>query len=102
VAPKTSPAERRSEARTLVNETATIQSLSPLFLETFEVQVIDVSSRGMAVRLGRHIAAQSEVKVRRGASLVFGEVIYCVPVLGGFRAGIKIKETIPTPLPPGV
>jgi hypothetical protein len=93
VAPKTSPSERRSEARTLVNEAATIQSLSPLSLETFDVQIIDVSSRGMAIRLGRLIGAQSEVKIRRGSSIIFGQVVYCIPVLGGFRAGIKIKET---------
>ncbi len=93
MAPKTSPSERRSEPRTLVNEAATLQSLSPLILETFEVQVIEVSKRGMAIRTGRHLAAQSEVKIRRGTSMVFGQVVYCVPALGGFRAGIKIKET---------
>jgi hypothetical protein len=79
----------------MVNERATIQSLNPLSLESFDVQVVDVSSRGMAVRLHKHLAAQSEVKVRRGASIVFGEVIYCIPVQDGFRAGIKIKDTLP-------
>jgi hypothetical protein len=69
-----------------------------LSLETIEVQVIEVSSSGLAVRLRRHLAAQSEVKVRRGATIVFGQVIYCVPARGGFRAGIRIKETVPTPL----
>jgi hypothetical protein len=93
VAPKTSPGERRSEPRTLVNEPATIQSMSPLILEVFDAQIIDISSHGMALRLGRHIAAQSEVKIRRGATLIFGQIVYCIPVLGGFRAGIKIKET---------
>jgi hypothetical protein len=83
----------------MVNEPAVLQSLSPLLLETYEVQVIDVSSSGLAVQLGRHIAAQSEVKVRRGAIIVFGQVIYCIPADGGYRAGIKIKETLPSPLP---
>ncbi len=78
----------------MVNEAATLQSLSPLFLETFDVQVVDVSPGGISVQLNRHLAVQSEVKVRRGTAIVFGEVRYCVPVHGGFRAGIQVKETI--------
>lgn len=80
-------------------ETATLQSLSPLILETFEVQVVDLSAGELRVELSRHIAAQSEVKIRLGAMIVFGEVIYCVVARGGFRAGIKIKETIPPAAP---
>lgn len=78
----------------MVNQPATLQSLSPLSLETFDVQVIDVSPGGISVQLKNHLAVQSEVKVRRGTTIVFGEVRYCVPVHGGFRAGIKVKETI--------
>lgn len=91
---KASRRERRSELRTVVNEPATLQSLSPLLLETFDVQVTDVSKSGISVQLSKHLPAQSEVKIRRGTVLLFGEVRYCVPVKGGFRAGIKIKETI--------
>jgi hypothetical protein len=78
----------------MVNEPAILQSLSPLFLETFDVQVVDASPGGISVQLDRHLAVQSEVKVRRGSAIVFGEVRYCVPAHGGFRAGIKIKESI--------
>jgi hypothetical protein len=77
----------------MVNEPATLQSLSPLLLETFAVQIVDCSAEGIAVQLDRHLAAQSEVKVRRGTAIVFGEVRYCVPVHGGFRAGIKIHTS---------
>jgi len=80
----------------MVNEPASLQSLSPLFLESFDVRVIDVSEHGLAVQLDRHIAPQSEVKVRRGAVMVFGQVRYCIVHQGGFRAGIRIKETLPT------
>lgn len=83
----------------MVNEPATLQSLSPLILESLDVQVIDVSSEGMSLKVARHLAAQSEVKVRMEGKIVFGEVRYCVPDHGGFRAGIKIRETILTPRP---
>jgi hypothetical protein len=96
VAPKTSP-ERRSEPREPVNEAASLQSLHPLILESFDVQVIEVSSQGLSVQLHRHLAPQSEVKIRRGGIIVFGEVRYCVPSRGAFRAGIKIKESIAAP-----
>ena len=79
----------------MVNQAAALQSLSPLILETFDVQIVDVSKGGMCVQLSRHIAAQSEVKVRTPGLIVFGEVVYCVPGRAGFRAGIRIKETIP-------
>jgi predicted naringenin-chalcone synthase len=94
VVAKASRLERRSELRTIVNEPAILQSLSPLLLESFDVQVVDVSKGGISVQLSRHLPAQSEVKIRRGAAILFGEVRYCVPARGGFRAGIKIKETI--------
>ncbi len=84
----------------MVDQAAALQSLSPLILETFDVQVVDVSQGGMCVQLSRHIAAQSEVKVRLPGLIVFGEVVYCVPARGGFRAGIRVKETIPPTAPP--
>jgi hypothetical protein len=79
----------------MMNQPATLQSLSPLIVEPFDVHVLDVSKGGMCVQLERHVAAQSEVKVRLRGLLIFGQVKYCVPARGGFRAGIKIKETIP-------
>ncbi len=82
--------------RTNVNRAATLQSLHPLIMESFEVQVIDVSNHGMGLRLRNRVAVQSEVKIRCDDTIVFGEVRYCVPDEGGFRAGIKIKETFPT------
>lgn len=76
-----------------VNEAATLQSLNPLLSETLEVQVVDLSPQGMSIQLNRHIATQSEVKIRRGSAIVFGQVMYCVPVKGAFRAGIRVKDT---------
>lgn len=80
-----------------MNEPASLQSLNPLILESIEVTVIDVSAHGLSVQSQRHIAVQSEVKVRREGVIIFGEVRYCIPLSEGFRAGIRIKETLPTP-----
>ncbi len=80
-----------------MTETATLQSLNPLLLETFEAQVIDVSEQGISLQLTKHIATQSEVKIRRGTAILFGEVRYCVPAGDGFRAGVRIKETVRPP-----
>lgn len=67
--------------------------------ETFDVQIVDVSKGGMCVQISQHVAAQSEVKIRLRGLIVFGEVMYCVPGRGGFRAGVKIKETVPPAVP---
>jgi hypothetical protein len=83
----------------VINESATLQSLSPLSLEFFDAHVIDASRQDMRVQLNRHVAAQSEVKVRLSSKIVFGQVSYCVPSGDGYRASIEIKETIPTPRP---
>lgn len=80
----------------VVNEPASLQSLNPLLVEPVEVRVIDVSFHGLALQVSHPLAPQSEVKVRRGSEIVFGEVRYCVPIPGGFRAGIKVRETLPT------
>lgn len=76
-----------------------MQSLHPLVIESIEALLIDVSAGGLGLVLKRRLAPQSEVKVRRAREMVFGQVRYCIPWQGGFRAGIKIRETIALPPP---
>jgi hypothetical protein len=86
--------ERRSHPRTATAEQGWMQVMEPPRLGAWEVRILDVSREGMSLQTRQHVAPGCKIKVRRGGMIVFGEVRYCIPSEGEFRAGILIREVL--------
>jgi hypothetical protein len=59
-----------------------------------EAGVIDVSRRGLGLRLPAPLPAGSSIKIEAGDELILGEVAYCAPDHGAFHAGLTIKHRL--------
>lgn len=57
-------------------------------------QVIDSSQHGMALQLPSPVPPGSAIKVECGDALVLGEVSYCNPDHGSYRAGLVVKHRL--------
>jgi anti-sigma factor ChrR (cupin superfamily) len=88
------PKERRKDPRMVTDESAWLQVADPQHLGAWEVRIVDVSREGMSLRTRHYISRGRKVKLRRKDMIVFGEIRYCVPEGGEFRAGIKILEVL--------
>ena len=55
---------------------------------------IDLSGRGMKLRLSRQLAPHSPVKVEIGDSMYLAEVCYCRLERGTFIAGLAIEQVL--------
>jgi hypothetical protein len=86
--------ERRCLPRTTTDEQGWIQVVDPPRLGAWEVRVLDVSRDALSLRTPRHVSPGWKIKIRRGATIVFGEVSYCIPSGAEFRAGIQIQEVL--------
>ncbi len=58
------------------------------------VTAVDVSGRGMKLRLGRQLIPNTPVKVEVGDSMYLGEVCYCHQERGTFIAGLAIEQVL--------
>lgn len=57
-------------------------------------RVLDISSHGMALDLPVPIPPGSAIKIEVGDALVLGEVSYCTPHGGRYRAGLVVKHRL--------
>jgi hypothetical protein len=57
-------------------------------------QVLDISNFGMALSLPSPVPSGSAIKVEYGDALVLGEVSYCTPRDGAYRAGLVVKHRL--------
>ena len=88
------PRERRQHPRTSTDELGWMQVIDPPRMGAWEVRVLDVSREGISLHTRQHLARGWRIKIRRGDMIVFGEVRYCIPHGGEFRAGILIREVL--------
>ena len=89
--------ERRSEARSAVDQEATIKVLNPL--ETSErssARVVEVSGTGLKLRVSDALMPGTLVQIRVGDKLLLGEVRYCNPNGAGFLAGVRLQDVFDT------
>jgi hypothetical protein len=85
-------AEMREAHRVPTDDPATLQLLSPVLSDEWDVRIRDTSKGGMCVRTPKPLGRGTRVKVRRGTGHEVGEVRYCVPVGEMFHIGIRIEE----------
>ncbi len=87
-------AEMRDTHRIPTDDPATLQVLSPLSPDHWEVRIRNVSKGGMGMRTPKAIDRGAQVKVQRGSMIAYGEVRYCVAVGEMFHAGILLREIL--------
>lgn len=56
--------------------------------------VLDISKHGMALDLPSPVPPGSAIKIEAGDALVLGEVSYCTPRDGSYRAGLIVKHRL--------
>ncbi|HEY4362054.1 MAG TPA: hypothetical protein VGN17_13845 [Bryobacteraceae bacterium] len=86
--------ERRQHSRKPADQTGWMQVVHPPRHGAWEVRVVDSSAEGMSIQTRQHMTRGWKIKVRQGDRIVFGEVRYCIPHGGEFRAGIQIREVL--------
>ncbi len=69
-----------------------MQVLHPLSMDHMEIEVCEASPYGVGVRCPIFVAPGSEVKIRIGDRMSFGQVRYCIPMGNEFRVGVKIRD----------
>jgi hypothetical protein len=57
-------------------------------------QIADISGHGMALLLPSPVPPGSAIKIEFGDALVLGEISYCTPRDGGYRAGLVVKHRL--------
>ena len=85
--------ERRREPRIPLEQHAWITLLVDPEVRC-PATAVDLSGRGMKLRLSRQLAADSPVKVEIGDSMYLGEVCYCRLEHGAFVAGLAIEQVL--------
>jgi hypothetical protein len=91
------PSEKRSEARYATLKTGTLHPLSPAGRESMTAYVIDISKRGMKVRVERAFDIGDKVQVLLTDVIVLGEVRHCCESHGRYHLGLAVKNVL---LPP--
>jgi hypothetical protein len=86
--------EMRDSHRVPTDDPATLQVLSPVSPDHWEVRIRNVSKGGMGIRTPRAIDRGALVKVHRGTLIAFGEVRYCIPIGDAFHVGIPLREVL--------
>jgi hypothetical protein len=87
--------EMRESHRIPTDEPASLQVLTPLSPDHWDVRIRDISKGGMCVRTPKAIERGAQVKVQRGAIITCGEVRYCIPVGEMFHVGIRLLDVLP-------
>jgi hypothetical protein len=87
--------ERRIDQRMQTGDCGFLQTLCPLSFEHMDIQILDVSKKGMGVHVSAFLPSGTIVQVMAGATAVLGEVKYCRKVEGGkFHAGIRLRPVV--------
>lgn len=95
-------AERRHDPRFTTNVAASVHSLNPLTPEYSPAQIVDVSKRGLKLRVQRPIQPGTEIQIRLSRGFVLGEIRYCVQAGSSYVAGVLVEDVFwshsrPTP-----
>ena len=85
--------ERRREARIPLEQQAWITLLGDPEVRC-QASAVDLSGRGLKLRLSRPLAPDSPVKVEFGDAMYLGEVCYCRHEDGAFVAGVAIEQVL--------
>ena len=85
--------ERRREPRIPSEQQAWITLLGDNEVR-YPATAVDLSGRGMKLRVSRKLALDSPVKVEIADSMYLGEVCYCRPEHGTFVAGVAIEQVL--------
>lgn len=85
-------AERRQDPRFTANVAASVHSLNPLTPEYSPAQVVDVSKRGLKLRVLRPIQPGTEIQIRLNRGFVLGEIRYCVQAGSSYFAGVLVDD----------
>ena len=86
--------ERRHELRVRTNDLAVLQVVTPFSEEHLNARVTNVSNSGLQISLGVALEPGSVVKVKRGATVFFGQVRYCRGDAAKFSAGLHLQESV--------
>ncbi len=86
--------DRRQEPRIAVEEQGWMTILGSEPEIRCSVTAIDVSGRGIKLRLGRQVMPNTPVKIEVGDSMYLGEVCYCRLERGAFIAGLAIEQVL--------
>jgi len=86
--------ERRLEPRFAADQPATVTLLPSQGQPALPARIADISTTGVALRLGAALAYSATVRVDAGDSMLLGEVMYCRPESGSFLVGLRIAHTV--------
>jgi hypothetical protein len=92
--------EQRREPRYQTNDSVEVEILQTGF-QRVTASIVDISRSGLCLLSETTIGKGAQVKITLGKHVViFGEVQYCRPALGGFHAGIVIQDVFHPPRQP--
>lgn len=89
--------ERRREPRFEVNAQASMQVLNPLSPTRVDVRILNLSERGLRLRVPEFLQKGTIIQVRTKGSSMLGEVCHCSQVGTEFHVGILITAVFPNP-----
>ena len=88
-------ADKRIEARLRLSDAVFLRSFSPLLLDRWPVQIIDVSKNGLGLLVPAHLSPGSLVQVQSGATFALGEVRYSRQISEfQFHTGIRLQDVV--------
>jgi hypothetical protein len=88
-------ADRRRDRRIPLHERATMTHLNPPVPERSDVHILDMSAGGLKLHASMCVDPGTIVQIRLRASLVTGEVRYCLPVGSEFHVGVQLTDVFP-------
>ena len=91
-------ANKRSEPRFRISDASFLRSFSPLLIERWPVQIVDVSKNGLGLLVPLHLAPGALVQVQSGATFALGEVRYSRQISEHqFHTGIRLQDVAALP-----
>lgn len=87
--------EKRSEQRYRANTLATYTVVDQA--GEWSARVVNLSQSGLGLRLSEPLSAGLMISVNVGRIKALGEIRWCRPTSGGYKAGVKIMEVIEIP-----
>lgn len=85
-------AEKRAYPRIATNEPASLQVLIPFSARVWDARIVDVSKGGLRTHTPEPLQPGSLIRVKMQFSIACGDVRYCIPVEGGYYAGVRLHD----------
>jgi hypothetical protein len=86
--------ERRRDPRFATSQPVVLTILGPKIKAVTEGCILNISDRGLRLRIAQPVAAGTLIKVEAREARMLGEVVRCVAIDGAYHVGVHLFQSL--------